>query len=331
MANKIFKSYKDIDMSTPRGRANFFGALTAFCRKPQEVMDKMLLLDTTQFTSDSGFPTDVRQLIERYHLGLEEIDNGWQAFFDVRDFSGVRTSGFKVRDVQSGLTFTKRPKGGRARIYRVTGTEAYVSFDMYGGGLEFDQAWFDDQEWWLIEDNVAEFRSAWYRDKAAVMYGLIGALDSGYNVAYDTTGSTQLEKDVNTLNTAIAAMITALASAGYAVTANTTVNVLSPIQLKARLNRALNSTYVTIGTAGASLKVEYNVNPIYSTNVIDGGSACTDKWFVGVPGLKNKVGEKMGLTVFTDFNKNSYTQDSVGWGRYGAYLNEAQFRRLATA
>lgn len=329
--NKIFSDYKLINLDNVQGRKQFFGAVTAFMRKPQEVQDKLIKAGITNFTSTSDFDAEIRTLIERYHLGLEDVDNGWAQFFDIRDFSGTRSPGFRLRDVSSGLTFSKRPEGGRAKIYKVSGTEQYVSFDTYGGGLEFDQAWFQDQEWWLIEDTAMEFRSAWYRDKAAVMYGLIGSLGAGYNIAYAATGANQLDKDINTLNAAAAALLTALKTAGYAVTPDTPLKVLSPIQLRGRLQRALAAQYITPVTNGANLKVEYNISPVYSMNVLNAGVACTNKWYLGVPGMKNKLGEKMPLTVYTDFKAEAFATTTVGWGRYGGYMSEPQFRRLSTA
>lgn len=331
MKNRIFSTYKDIDVSSLEGRKKFFGAITYFLRQPREVQNKLLEAGTTQFTVTGDFADEIKVLIEKLHLGLEELDVGWQQFFTTRDFSGTPAPGFRVREVSSGLTFNKRAEGGRARIYAITGTEAYVSFDTYGGGLEFDQAWFMDQEWWLVEDTAAEFRSAWYRDKAAIMYGLIGAIAAGYNIAYDAVEATELGKDIATINTAAAALLTALKALGYSVTANSSLLILSPIQLKARLNRALAATNLLPGASSVSLQIEYNVQPVYSMNVLNAGAACTDKWYLGLPGLKNKLGEKMPLTVFSDFKIESFVTTTVGWGRYGAYLNPAQFRRLATA
>ena len=176
-----------------------------------------------------------------------------------------------------------------------------------------------------------EFRSRWYQDKATVMYTLIGALGAGYNTAYDGAGATQLDKDINTINAGATALLSGLKSAGYAVTPSTPLKVLSPLELRGRLQRALAAQYITPATAGASLKIEYNIAPVYSMNVIDGGAATTTKWFMGVAGMKNKIGEKMPLTVFSDFKAESFATTSVGWGRYGAYLNELQWRRLASA
>jgi hypothetical protein len=328
---KIFKDYKGIDISTPKGRELVFGAITYFMRQPEDVQAKLMKAAVHNFTSTSEFPAEVLELIEKYHLGIEDIDNGWASFFTSRDFAGTQTPGFRIRDVATGLTFEKRPEGGRARIYRITGNELFVGFDMYGGGLEFDQAWFDDQQWWDIEDQAVEFRSKWYRDKAAVMYGLIGAIASGQNIAYDATGATQLDKDINTINAGAADLVQDLFDSGYGVTANTPLTILSPIQLRGRLNRAMAAQYVNAGVDGAQMKVEYNISVVYSTNVKNAGAASTDKWYLGVPGIKSKIGEKMPLTVFTDFNARSYATTAVGWGRYGAYLNEEQMRRLATA
>lgn len=329
--SRVFSDYNLVDPNTTIGRKKVIGALSAFMNVPAKVQKKMIKAGVEAFTAGGEFPADIQQLIDKMQLGLEEVDTGYEYFFDVRDFSSVPRDGFRIRDAQSGLTFSARGTGGRAKIYKVTGTETTVYFDSYGGGLEFDQAWFQDQEWWTIEENATEFRNAWYRDKATVMYGLIGAIGAGQNVAYDGTGADVMEKDINTINNAAATLITALKDAGYPVTANTMLYILSPIQLKGRLQRALNAQYINAGVSGAALMVEYNIRPVYSTNVLNAGAACTDKWYLGASGMKNKLGEKMPLTVYADFHAQAFATTFVGWGRYGAYANETQFQRLATA
>ena len=328
---KIFSNYSLINGSTIEGRKQIIGALTAFMRQPQEVGRKLLEADIRQFTTSSDFASETLALIDKIHLGIEDVDVGYEYFFDVKDFSGVSVPGFRVRDVQSGLTFSKRPVGGKAKIYKVTGTEVFVTFDVYGGGLEFDEAWWQDQEWWLIEDNAAEFRSAWYRDKGTIMYDLIGNVSSSYNTAYDATGATALEKDIITINTGALAMLNALIAAGYNVTPATPIYCLSPLTLKPRLERALAAVHLIPGVVDAAAKVEYAIKPVYSLNVRNANAACTDKWYLGVPGLKNKIGEKMQLTIFGEFKIESFATTVVGWGRYGATANGVQFRRLATA
>jgi len=330
-AGKIFSDYSLIDMSTETGRAKFWGAVTHFMKAPKLVHNDMIRAGTQQFTSESNFADEIVKLIDRYHLGITEIDAGYLNAFDVRNFAGVGSPGFRIRDVQSGLTFSARGPGGRARVYKITGTEAFAPFDTYGGGLEIDQAWFQDQEWWLIEDTAAEFRSKWYKSKATIMYTLLGSFTSGNNTAYDTTGATALDKDIITLNTAASVLLTRLNTAGYAVTLQTPVIVFCPVQLMGRLKRALAAVYVNAGVAGASIKVEYAIKPVYSMNLIDGGAANTTKWQMCVPGIKNKLGEKMPLTVYADFKAENFVTTTVGWGRYGAYLNETQMQRLATA
>ena len=331
MKNRIFANYTKLDITSEEGRRKICGAMSHYMRQPGVVQEKLFRAGVANYDTTSNVGEEIRLLIERYHMGLSEIDSGWMNFFDIRDFSGTRAPGFRIREVSSGLTFEKRPEGGRARIYRITGAEVYATFDTYGGGLEFDQAWFDDQEWWLIEDTAAEFRAKWYEDKAAVMYGLIGAIGAGQNFAFDGNGATALDDDILTLNGAAAQLLTALKARGFAVTASTPIRVLSPIQLRGRLQRALAAQYITPATAGANLRIEYNISPVYSMNVLNAGAASTDKWYMAVPGMKCKVGEKMDLTVWAQFKAEAYATTTVGWGRYAAYLNEEQVLRVSTA
>jgi len=324
MRGRIFSNYDLIDLDTEQGRKQFFGAITAYCRRPNDVQKKLLEAGITAFTASEEFPREITELIETYHLGLEEIDAGYEKFFDVRDFSGVRTPGFRLRSTSSGLTFAKRAEGGRAHIYRVTGEEVFVGFDMYGGGLEFDQAWFDDQEWWMVEDTAKEFRSKWFSDKADIMYNLIGNLSATYNTAFTVT-------DIGTINAGCYALLSGLVTAGYNVTMDTQIIMLSPVALKSRVLTALAQQRVVTGVAASQVVVEYNVLPVFSLKVKNAGVAAIDIWYLGVAGMKNKLGEKMPLTIYSNFKAENYATTTVGWGRYGAYLNEVQMRRLATA
>jgi len=329
---RVFRDYKRINLNDLKGKRQFIGALTAFMRQPGEIGRRLLEANVTNFTGTGDFPEDVKALIDKIHLGLKDVDVAYETFFDSRDFSGIPVGGFRIRDVQSGLTFSKRREGGKAHIYKVTGTELTVGFDTYGGGLEFDQAWLQDQEWWLVEDNAIEFRSCWYRDKAAIFYEMIGNLTaSTYDTAYDATGATATEKDIITINTGALALLNGLIALGYNVTPATQIYCLSPLTLKPRLERALAASYLIPGATVANQKVEYPIQPVYSLGVRNAGAACTDKWYLGIAGLKNKIGEKMPLTIFAEFKQESFATTAVGWGRYGAYMNEPQFRRLATA
>ena len=82
---KIFSDYNKIDTSSTKGRAKIFGAIAHFLRQPDIIHKKLIAAGVTQFTNTDDFGTEVRALIEKFHLGLEEIDNGWEQFFSVRD------------------------------------------------------------------------------------------------------------------------------------------------------------------------------------------------------------------------------------------------------
>lgn len=315
--------------------AMLVGALQEFMLGPKKVADVMLAHGVQEYTTKADFPAEVLDVIEKYHTGVEEIDVGWRQVFDVKDFTATKKNGFKLRDVSSTLTYRKVPAGDKVEVYKMTGSDAEVTFDRYGGALGWDRTWFDDEEYWLVTDTAIEFRSKFYNDMATVHYGLIEALGAGINLAWqnpspvtlaNTDAQYELSRDINTINAACLAIFTNLKAAGMNVTPNTPLVILAPLALRARLNRALQAAYGQASLRNPT-QVEYVVTPIYTLNLTS-----NTVYYVTLPGKKTKSGIRKELEVFSDFDILAYADVSAGWGRYGAGIGEAsQFVRCATA
>ena len=338
---KIFSDYSKIDMSTPEGIRMFYGAIQHNWNVVRELGEKCIKLGIQEFTEYSNFPDDIAKVIEKYHIDIAEIDRGYDLAYATVDLRNTQASSFRIRDVSSALTFLKVKTGERAKIYGVSGNVVDVSLDLYGGGLQWAREWFMDNEWWTIEDTALEFRRKWFEDKAVVLYDLIQSLTDGsdQNVPYDTAGATVVDKDINTINAGVLELIIAHRDTGLGVNAQTPFVLLVPIQNKGRVERAILGTYGAQNPGGS--KVTYNVQPFYTPyldwNHVSGGSSdwtdhvVDDLYPLGylcVPKRKNKLGERMDLTVLSETDITAFADKSVGWGRYGAAIDEAQWRRL---
>jgi hypothetical protein len=277
----------------------------------------------------------VLDTIEKYHVGIEEVDTAWRNIFDVKDFTGTKKNGFKIRDVQSGLTFRKVPTGDSVEVYKMSGTESTVEFDRYGGALGWDRTWFDDEEYWQVTDTAMEFRNKYYNDQADVHYALIEAIAATIDVSWqnptpaalpNTDPMYEIVRDINTINEACYEIIEALKDQGMEVNANTSFELLYPHKLKSRINRALGVSYNTPSLRNPT-KVEYPVTPRATTRL-----ASSTQYYVCVPKRKAKSGERMDLTTFSQFDLLTYSDTTAGWGRYGAGIGEVdQFRRCKTS
>jgi len=299
-------------------------ALQTFMAAPNKVAKELNKRGIKELTTKSDFPAEVLDTIEKYHIGLQDIEMGYEDIFDVRDFTGTKRNGFKLRDVTSGLTYRKVPVGDTLDVYGMSGTEVEITFDRYGGALGWDKTWFDDEEYWTIDDTAQEFRSKWYKDVCETYYALIEAVatqDLAWQAAPDAiaagTAGYQVQRDVATMNLAAFNILNDLKTAGMGVSPNETFLILAPTALKLRIDRALSSTYALQNTGMGLTEVAYNLKPIYSQLL-----SSTAFYWVILPKRKLKGGNRMNLTVLTDTDILSYTEVTAAWGRYGAGIGE---------
>ena len=343
----IFKNVNLINPNTRKGRQAIIGAVQAYWNRCTEVVQKLQNVGIMEFTSSENFPAEVLKSIEKYHVDVTELDLAYEPCFDILDLTTTPTSSFTIRDSSTGLTFARVRDGMKAKTYAVQGTETTVTLDLYGAGLDWLKTWFDDNEWWTIADNSIEFRRKWYEAKATIFYDMIQTLTNSavYNEHYYITGvTTQLEKDIMTINNAVVTLIERNLSAGLGVTAGTPLSMLVPLSMKSRVMRALEGSDSSDNTGG--LVVNYNITPYFTAGItwasvgaVTGGAKWIDDdgatsaegvplGYMCIPGRKNKIGNRMNLTLLADTDILAFATTVAGWGRYGAYMNMDQWIRV---
>jgi len=285
-----------------------------------------------EFGTPQDFPTPALQIIEKFHL-ITQYDMGWQQIFNVRDFTGTKESGFDISDVQSGLTFDKIPIGMKLQVKKMWGTLAHVYFDIYGGALGWHRTLFDDQKYWILEDNAIEFRNKAYAKQAEVFYALIEAVGATGAVAWEAhpdgvaagTAGYLAGRDLQTFNVAALQIITNTANRGYGLTGdNANFIVLVPEELRQRAVNAvsyMNNPYLN------NQRTSYRFQVISTTMLTD----TTHAWLC-LPKFKLIAGLRMDLTTFAAFDMLSYTDAAAGWMRYGGCVGDTdQVVRLGMA
>ena len=328
-----------INVGTKKGRNAFIGAIQHNFSQAMRAGQLLRKAGITEFTSSQNFPDSVLEIVDKFHIDIAELDTGYEAAFDSIDLTNVKTGSFTVRSSQSGLTFKKVRDGDKARIYSVSGGEVTVSLNLYGGALQWLKTWFDDGEWWTIEDNALEFRRKWFEEKAVLFYDMIQSLSQTYNTVYTSLATTTTDKDRYTINDAAYTLINRHRDTGLGVTAGTPLILYTDLSMKHRVEMALNPAR-TLTVSGVGLS--YNITPIYTsyldwTTVNDDGAT---KWtgdagsskplgYLTIPGRKNKIGNRMDLTLLAETDILAFAETVAGWGRYGAYLNETQWQRVS--
>ena len=342
MKGSIIKDWNKVNFDSKKDRKKVAGALQYFLTLPdkfvhfpsQQKNKALIQVALQEFATTGDFPTSILPIIEKFHL-TTHYDNAFEQIFDVKDFSGSARSGFDILDVEGGLSFAKVNVGEKVKVYKMSGSKATVYFDFYGGAIGWHRQLFDDKEYWTIEDNAIEFRNKAYAQRAAVFYALIEALGAGQNIAWQAPDPAGLaatdplynaNRDAQTMNLAAQTILTNVRNKGYGVSPeNTTFIVLTPLQQRARVRKALNLMQQAV--VGSTTQIDYNFKQITTMQL-----ATTSVYYVILPKKKLKAGYRMDLKLFSDFDILSYTDTTAGWMRYGGAIGDSeQLHRCAIA
>jgi len=326
MRDPIISNWRAVDCRDPEGRRKFIGAVQHYLTKPESYRAGVV-----EYTTRSDVPLSARDAVAAF-FEAPEADFGYERVFDIIDFTSTQKNGFDILTVGAGLTFAPVKPGEKAKVYKLSGDRISVVFERYGGALQWDKTWFDDAEFWNIEETTRQFRNRWFNDRAQVYYDLISASRPDSDVSWQgDTDDIKAVRDAETINFACSSIISDLAGKGFDVNPLTRFVVLGPVQLMARLQNALRISLSDTGAAGA---LNFNVELVITNKLKNQacGSAETDQYFVCLPGRKAKGGYRQELTLLAETDILAYAETVAAWGRYGGAVgDDGQFRRCATS
>ena len=290
-----------------------FGKVQEFVKAHAQVREFTLMSD--------GYPNEKAiDVVEKFHL-MTDYDNGYESIFDVRDFAGTKANGFDVAGAASGLTFREIKPGEKVKVYQMAAAKYRCYFCYYGGALGWHRQLFEDGDWWTIEDNAIEFRNKAYSSRAAVYYALLeAAADEVGCCAAVPSDCSDCSADARSIaestNYAAVHLLTTLRNRGYGLNPGTTqLVVLTPIQLLGRVKAGL----AVRNQAFAESPTVANFNFRIQTSMM---LTNTNRVMVILPGKTLKIGYRMDLTLFDDFDILSYTDTVAGWMRHGGCIGD---------
>ena len=324
------------DYKDPEQRKNLMGALQYFCALPNKFVpenfgrveefikdhNREQVRQIQEFTlaSDGWVNEKAIDIIEKFHL-LTDYDTGYEQIFDIRDYSATKASGFDMAAVRSGLTFREVKPGEKAKVYQMVGAKERVYFCTYAAALGWHRQLFEDGDWWTIEDNAIEFRNKAYSSRAQVYYDLLEvAADARGCCATIAADCDDCDADArsiaSSINYAATFTLASLKDRGYGLNPGTTqFIVLAPIQLRGRVRYALSQRMQAFSES--ERLIDYNFKLITSMMLTQ-----TNRILVILPGRTLKIGYRMDLTNFQDFDILSYTDTVAGWMRHGGCIGD---------
>jgi hypothetical protein len=273
--------------------------------------------------SDNPHLVDIANQMEQfYHTNMPELDLGFTLLFDLVDLRNSTHDHFDILDTNAGLSWAQRLPGQPIKIRKaITEAKATVSYIEYADGLGLLDQWLQFNQFWNVDEAVAEFRATAFAKMASAHYGLLTALSSGVNQAFATD-------DVTTANNAAATILRAVKSKGYGTNQNAGFYAVCAPEHVGRLERMLTaqrgSAMVDAGTVSQPLA--YRIQGIISSTDIPANST---GWYLVLPGRKLKRGVWMDLTVESGRSIYTSATDLVGRQQFNAAIGDTdQVRRV---
>jgi hypothetical protein len=265
-----------------------------------------------------------RDYIDKFLITDTEMDDGWRQLFTTHDQAVAEAqankSGFRVLSLESGITFKERQPGEAIEFRKITGSENWVLYRNFGGGIAIDRIFWDDQDYLTMGDLLTAFRAAAYGEQSDNMYALLTSLSTDYNF---NTGADLIAK----MNGAAAAILRGLQGKDVGASAGSTFLVVHAPERKAEVVAALATmSDVAMQTATSKTKLVFHFKPLATVRVPASGSG--SGIYVGLPGGKSKAGIRQDLTLYGQFNIARYADDLAGFLRYNGVLEAAQWRRI---
>lgn len=295
----------------PLGKALDFNATKAFLSTKYATPGDNPALEATAQRVSSFF-----------HGGINELDLGWTNLFQFVDMRSANQTSFKVVGANTGMVFKARAAGEKTEITRnIQSADTPVEFVTYSAGLGILDDWLRYQQFWTIEQNVAEFRGKYYDKQAELHYGLFTAQSTGIDVNF-ATDATQ------TFNAAAATILRNLRSSGYGLGAGVQFTILtSPEKLGyvLKMLEATRGSQMVANNANAQ-PIAYSVAQVIASPYV---AANDTGYYLIVPGRRIQRGTWMDLQIETTRDIYKRAQDWVGTGQFNAVLADTnQVRRV---
>ena len=293
-------------------------------------------------SSTSNFPdattTGIATAVGFGEADRHTADVRWRALFQVRDLTSQGHPFFKITDTYDSVTFEEYELNERIKVGTVRGQEEVFETPVVAGGIQWNRFWSNWQTLWSTDEGLASMNAKYLRRMARQAYSILTA--AGLTVvAYNATGTTQIEKDVNTIN----AGITTLGNQVYqtetgfeGIESEEDIEGLDVYLLynpgtagyRQRVNRALGARLELPNSNNSAAEVDVPVMPLPTRYVPTGA------WYLALGGRKNVMAITHNLEIFDlmDPRVAGVADARIGQGAYKAVRGDSrQAVQLATS
>lgn len=272
------------------------------------------------FMTKSDLPDIITNMPDIFR-NVDNFDSGWMLAFKDRALDPGRKE-WELVTFTNGITWRLMGEGERAVVEGITGDVRYGSCNRYSAAVGWTYDMINYRRLGSMVELALEVRNSYFEDKANRHYGLLRQSKTGTTTNYDTTGSTQLDKDINTLNSAIVTMSNQLKDKSYGDVVNATYLLYIKPHLKARMIRALANTAQDV--QGMPQRVIYNIQPVVTWNANAFPENTTTDALLVLPGQKIQKATALDMLTLGDTDNLSATYTQAFHSFYGAVVGDGE-------
>jgi len=288
-------------------------AFDNFMYKPNQIGKERVKAIFTGTSSD--LPILTTNSFDVTYSGLQ-FDFDWLAAFkEVPIESGKGF--FEIVTLDNASAVKLVPEGGKLALEKLTGSKLVVFVNKYGQAIQWTDEMIRQRQLGALLETAEAAVEAHHADKADRMYALLTAGATASTAYQSTTGNTQVDNDIDTLNKVYSDLIIANKDKFRGLNANVEVLAYFPITAKGRIERAMNKV---INADGGGARVQFNIRRLYTLN----GNLpvpATGQDFVGlfvIPQRKIQFAQEMAPTIYSEQDILSLSYIQTSWQYYGA-------------
>ena len=289
--------------------------------------------DAVRLSSNGSFPDLTEQTIPAALLidasTREQVDMRWTQLYRIVDRRQSQSPYFRVGDAYTNLTFNTYQLNEPIDADYIEGAERVYKMDVVAGMYYYNKMWSQWTDMWNEQEGLAMMGVRWARAMAKAAYDALTA-SGATSVSYDSTGSTQVEKDINTINAGITTIQSQLYNATTA-DGNTVLEEVSQGRFGLLFNN-LTSGYTARVTKALETRLDlpndnqsvgYVLNPVVP---IGSPHIPTGTWRLTLLGRRNvfALGRDLMIDSEVDLQKAGTGVATVGQGAYKAVRDDVK-------
>lgn len=248
---------------------------------------------------------------------IPTFDTFWQSAYKGVPLKKGQLS-WEIADVASGLVFSLIPEGGKVKFYGITGNKVDAKIEKYGAGIGVTWEMVEGRKLYQFVDLMATTRAKLNNLWADVHYGLLGVAAANNQITYQSPGSTQLEKDIATINKGYETIGFACKDKGYGDTANMPMVLYASPNLKGRITAAIKASFTDLVKSNRTSvqTMNYNIKPYYTWNA----GVTADTFIMALPGAKIQNAAYIQELGLTERDIETLSDLRTYWSMFGAII-----------